>query len=91
VDGHLVHIYDLSYQLNSNPCPQNDPTQGDLMAALAAADPQVDFCNLDHLVLVLVAPYRGCCLRGPGDIGVCGEVYKQQIAAHAYPNSFIKG
>jgi hypothetical protein len=84
----IRYIYDLSYQLDSNPCPQNDPKQGDLMAAIAAADPQVDFRNFDHLVLV--EPYTGCCLRGPGDIGIYGEGYKQQIAAHAYPNGFIK-
>ena len=48
----IRYKYDLSYQLVSNPCPQNDPTQGDLMAALAAAGPQVDFRNFDHLVLV---------------------------------------
>ena len=79
---------DLSFQLDSNPCPQNDPNQGTLVAAIAAADPQVDFRNFDHLVLV--EPYTGCCLRGPGDIGIYGEGYKQQIAAHAYPNGFIK-
>jgi hypothetical protein len=80
---------DLSFQFDSDPCPQNDPNQGDLMAAIAAAaDPPVDFRNFDHLVLV--EPYTGCCLRSPGDIGICGEGHKQQIAAHAYPNGFIK-
>ncbi len=44
---------DLSFQLDSNPCPQNDPNQGDLVAAIAAAaDPPVAFRNFDHLVLV---------------------------------------
>ena len=85
--GAIWHIYDLSHQPNSNPCFQNDPTQGDLMAAIAAADPQVDICNFDHLVPA--APYTGCCLRGLGNIGICGEGYKQQIAALAYPNGFI--
>jgi hypothetical protein len=84
----IRYKYDLSSQLVSNPCPQNDPTQGDLMAALAAAGPQVDFRNFDHLVLV--EPYTGCCLRSPGDIGISGEGHKQQIAAHTYPNRFIK-
>jgi hypothetical protein len=48
----------------------------------------VDFRDFDHLVLV--EPYTGCCLRSPGDIGIYGEGHKQQIAAHAYPNGFIK-
>jgi hypothetical protein len=44
---------DLSFQFDSDPCPQNDPNQGDLMAAIAAAaDPPVAFRNFDHLVLV---------------------------------------
>ena len=64
---------DLSFQLDSNPCPQNDPNQGDLVAAIAAAHPQVDFRNFDHLVLV-ERNTGCCCLRGPGDIGICGEV-----------------
>ena len=60
------------------------------MAAIAAAaDPPVAFRNFDHLVLV--EPNTGCCLRSPSDIGICGGGYKKsRIAAHAYPNGFIK-
>jgi hypothetical protein len=72
---------DLSFQLDSNPCPQNDPNQGDLMAAIAAAaDPRVAFHNFDHLVLV--EPNTGCCLRGPSDIGICGGGYKKSRKRH---------
>jgi hypothetical protein len=59
------------------------------MAALAAAGPQVAFHNFDHLVIV--EPYTRCYLRGLGNFGICGEVNKHQITAHAYPNGFIKG
>jgi len=67
---------DLSFQLDSNPCPQNDPNQGDLVAAIAAAaDPPVAFRNFDHLVLA--ESNTGCCLRGPSDIGICDGGYKK--------------
>lgn len=67
---------DLSFQFDSDPCPQNDPNQGYLMGPIAAAaDPPVAFRNFDHLVLV--EPYTGCCLRGPSDIGICGGGYKK--------------
>jgi hypothetical protein len=66
---------DLSFQFDGDPCPQNDLNQGDLMAALAAADPPVAFRNFDHLVLV--EPNTGCCFHGPSDIGICGGGYKK--------------
>jgi hypothetical protein len=72
---------DLSFQFDSDPCPQNDPNQGDLMAAIAAAaDPPVAFRNFNHLVLV--EPNTGCCLRSPSDIGICGGGYKKSRKRH---------
>ena len=72
---------DLSFQFDSDPCPQNDPNQGDLMAAIAAAaDPPFAFRNFDHLVLA--EPNGGCCLCGPSDIGICGGGYKKSRKRH---------
>ena len=81
---------DLSFQLDSNPCPQNDPNQGDLVAAIAAAaDPPVAFRNFDHLVLA--EPNTGSCLAWSMRYWyMWWRIQKKQIAAHAYPNGFIK-
>jgi hypothetical protein len=63
LSGSAFGTYDLSYQLDSTPRPQNDPNQGDLMAAIAAADPQVDFRNFDHLVLVAPHTDSACVVQ----------------------------
>jgi hypothetical protein len=55
-------IFGSLVNLDINSCAPND---ADLMGAVAAVDPQIDFRLYSHLVLV--APYN--CLRGLGDIG----------------------